>query len=224
MSGSSDLLRALFYQLSAGSLTTACPLQHGSREVLRSSGLAVWRSKSSGSAVSMLGRLIGRSGASQDEPVIADAQPGAAVAESVSGASEAVSASWSNVEAGANVSQVLRDQDDVGPSVSQVGSVAGQGSAQLVVVTSNDAVGQIHQLGMDISAGILQLSAECIQKYALSLEQSPEFFRLRYNPSKSFSWALAGFNCVICSWLANAAKTPLSQSQVCACTLSAVVE
>jgi hypothetical protein len=59
-----------------------------------------------------------------------------------------------------------------------------------------------------MSAELLMLRQEDIQKFSVTMTQAPAAFRRRYDTRADFSWALAGYNFVVGSFYRGGARTP----------------
>ena len=73
-----------------------------------------------------------------------------------------------------------------------------------------------------MSAELLMLRQEDIQKFSVTMTQAPAGFRRRYDTGADFSWALAGFNFVVGSFYRGGIRTHESQSEICACASSQI--
>ena len=73
-----------------------------------------------------------------------------------------------------------------------------------------------------MSAELLMLRQEDIQKFSVTMTQAPAGFRRRYDTGVDFSWALAGFNFVVGSFYRGGIRTHESQSEICACASSQI--
>ena len=66
-----------------------------------------------------------------------------------------------------------------------------------------------------MSAELLMLGQEDIQKFSVTMTQAPAAFRRRYDTRADFSWALAGYNFVVGSFYGGGVRTAESQAEIC---------
>ena len=66
-----------------------------------------------------------------------------------------------------------------------------------------------------MSAELLMLRQEDIQKFSVTMTQAPAAFRRRYDTRADFSWALAGYNFVVGSFYGGGVRTAESQAEIC---------
>ena len=66
-----------------------------------------------------------------------------------------------------------------------------------------------------MSAELLMLRQEDIQKFSVTLTSTPAACKRRYDTKVDFSWALAGFNFVMGSFYRGGVKTREAEAEIC---------
>ena len=61
-------------------------------------------------------------------------------------------------------------------------------SVQDMAVSVSQFLGNLH------GTQLLTLTAKQIREYCLSVQQAPTIFKIQYNTTECFTWAMAGFN------------------------------
>lgn len=100
-----------------------------------------------------------------------------------------------------------------------------------------DSVAQlVVQSGLKVTPGILQLSGETMVGHYMcpwrrlkvagrfslrGLNLAPEWFRMKYNTSQNFTWAFAGFSCLLSSFWPDGHATEKARCEICIGCLAA---